>query len=323
MITKVWAKDFKGLTFDQPLGKLNLITGPNGSGKSARTQAIMLAVMGYIPGCAKQNAEILDNYGTEQVLVVGIESEGARFERGFGRSGSGAVSQGYKLNGNKTKEVEFSKALALSGDPKILDIGAFMEISDQKKVDWIFSLYPPDGDLNQIEDQISATKLMISNLTQKLKSTRDATARLLASKPPLPPGSLSEISAKIEETNQKLVEARREQMEQEKAEAARKATEAAEKKAERKAAQEAVKKAIDSSGMATVDPGDHNLIVDAKLAVNYPIPKEILTLRGQVPVSSAAASIQEILDSLNAAGCKACAARLVALRELRKYKEAK
>ena len=56
-IAKIFGQDFKGLKFEQELSHLNLFIGPNGVGKSARCNALMLAVMGYIPGVAKQNAE--------------------------------------------------------------------------------------------------------------------------------------------------------------------------------------------------------------------------------------------------------------------------
>lgn len=157
MISKIFATDFKGRSFEQPLDRLAIILGPNGSGKSARSQALQLAVMGFIPGGAKTNPEILDAFGSADRLVVGFEAGGYRFERGFGRSGSGTVNQGFRVNGSRASKEFFAQALGQVGAPKVIDISAFLALSDQKKLDAIFDLFPPEGDplKVQLEDRKS------------------------------------------------------------------------------------------------------------------------------------------------------------------------
>ena len=358
MITKVIGKDFKGLTFEQPLGRLNLLVGPNGSGKSARTQALILAVMGYIPGGAKKNAEILGADGTEDTMVVGFEAD-VLFERAFVLS-KGAVSQGYKIAGGRVKEGEFQKSLGLHGNPKIVDISAFMELSDQKKIDAVFSLYPPAGDVNKIQGEIDGLKEKINTLNAKAKTSEAAAARLVAAKPPLPAGTLADVTGKIETISHDLVIAREELSAAKQAEAARIATEKAEKKAAEDAEKLKAKQALEAehAKAAAIEEGKRQaekaaqerleaeakaaketaqekpLVTDAQVAASlaerpgemtkecdrllgkYPTSKETLLPEGWVNVVQ---SIQAILDALNAAGCQSCAARLVAIRELRKY----
>jgi energy-coupling factor transporter ATP-binding protein EcfA2 len=372
MITKCIGRDFKGLSFEQPLGRLNLFIGPNGSGKSARTQALILAVMGYIPGGAKKNAEILGAYGTEDTMVVGFEAD-VLFERGFVRSG-GAVSPGYQSAGGRVKEGEFQKSMALHGNPRIVDVSAFMELSDQKKIDAVFSLYPPAGDITKIQGEIDSAKEKINGLVQKAKTSEAAAARLVAAKPPLPAGTLADVTGKLVETAESLRVARKELVDAQVAEGARLAKEKAEKKAaedalklkekqekqalvdaqkakdeaekkerERIAAEEKAMKELDEKVAASlaVRPGEMTKECDRMLGpleakfnkegfagiggVKYPTKEEgVFLYPGELAKQeTVAASITAILDALKAAGCESCAARLVAIRELRKFQGVK
>ena len=75
-------------------------------------------------------------------------------------------------------------------------------------------------------------------------------------------------------------------------------------------------------------PGPMEAMVDKKFG-KYPLPIE--NLLPVLPVSqdllvaktACSGSIELILLALKAAGCEACAAKLVATRELRKYQEVK
>ena len=148
MITKVTAKGFKGCDFAQELSGRTIFFGPNGAGKSARSQALQLAVNGGIIGVGKTNDDILSAFGEGDKLVVGVEIDGKYlFERGFVRGASGSVSQGYKAGGVKVSKDYFMKALGESGAPVVLNVADFMGLSDQKKIEALFQLYPPAGDV--------------------------------------------------------------------------------------------------------------------------------------------------------------------------------
>ena len=382
MISKVEGRNFKGLTFSQPLGRLNLFVGPNGSGKSARTQALILGIMGYIPGGAKKNAEILEAYGSDNTMVVGFEA-GALLERGFVRAESGSVAQGYKVAGAKVKETDFIKALALHGDPKIVDISAFMDLSDQKKIDAIFALYPPAGDVGKIQANIDSTKTKINELEGRARSAENAAAALLQNKPQLPPGTLAETTGKIEETTQALADARAKLSLAEQAESARIATEKAEKKAATEKIGAARRALIVPLGNPQAYLSDEvlGLMVEGtwqelytkaqsdfakrptpvmKEAPPYTVTEEnflppdnptpagytVLHTPGEMLKNSdlapnqgfspsrdealdllkrkAADSLQLIIDALDKIACKDCSVvRMIAAREIRKYKEVK
>ena len=86
MITNIIAKEFKGLTFEQPLEQYNLFYGPNGIGKSARTQALALAVMGYNPtDQMKRPSDIIAAHCPGDKFAVGFQKVVNDVEQTFSR----------------------------------------------------------------------------------------------------------------------------------------------------------------------------------------------------------------------------------------------
>ena len=319
-ITQVTGLNIKGLDFVQDIDQLTLFIGANGAGKSARSQALILALTGYIPGGGKQNADILDSYGSDDKMVVGVAINNTLFERGFVRTGS-TVGQGYKVNGKKVTKEQFAQAMGEAGRPVAIDIGAFMALSDQKKIDAVMDLYPPETDISQIVTEIEATKAAINTLTAKAKSTEDAAARLTTARAAIemPVGTLADVhgqildtEAQLQRARQDLADAEAEELRQrtitEEKEKSDKAVEAAKSKAAEDARRELLKQQAEQ--LKTADSGESKTL--------YHKPVEVVSL----PDGDPAVSLHAILDALNGAGCTACAAcaaRLVAIRELRKY----
>ncbi len=353
MIQKITAHGFKGWSGEQDIGERTLFVGPNGAGKSARSQALQLAVNGYVIGCGKKNEEILSSFGEGDKLVVGVQIDGTLFERGFVRAASGSVSQGYKVNGAKVNKDYFLKALGEVGSPVILNVADFMDLSDQKKIEALFQLYPPAGDVAAIQGKIDKTKERINALAQKIKTTETAAARIASSKAEIkvPAGTLAEVDAEIAAKEKELAKARNELVEariaEQKAEDERRAKEEAERKErerlakaqdeeKRKAAETApppiTKEAIDPP--QEPGPEEQRIInrfgAEGEETVGAGTPSNFLgpfSQMGKTIVmhdaawSEVRASIQAIIASLDAAGCGACTARLVARRELKKYQE--
>lgn len=205
------AQSFKGLNLDQLLEQRTLLIGPNGSGKSARTQALMLAVMGYIPGSDKTNAGILETFGAGDKLVVGFEVDGKlKFERGFVRLGD-KVSQGYKIGGAKKSKEDFARALG-GANIRLVDVTeAFTSLSDQKQMDVIFGLYPPAGDLSAIIEQIEKEKTSLNALNAKIRDTEGAAQRITAARSAmqLPAGTLAETNEHLDKIEGQIDEARK------------------------------------------------------------------------------------------------------------------
>jgi DNA repair exonuclease SbcCD ATPase subunit len=339
MITKIVGVNIKGLSFTQEIGPLTLFIGPNGAGKSARSQALILALLGYIPGAGKQNAEILDNYGDGKEMAVGVEINDHLFQRKYARSGD-SVSQAYGVGGKKRSKEQFSQAMFEVGRPVAIDIGAFMDLSDNKKIDAVFDLYPPETDISKIVADIEDTKTKINALMVKAKSTEDAAARLTTARAQIekPVGTLADISAQIAETEKSLAQARQDlqeaEIEEQRLKAVAEEKERADKaikEAEDKAAIEARRKLLQEQAEQLKAADEKKPEPTKDTIINGPIRRigqgagpfpETKPAIGETKIPEAEtveASIQKILNALNGSGCTACAARLVAIRELRKY----
>lgn len=325
MITKVTAKGFKGCDFAQELSKRTLFVGPNGAGKSARSQALQLAVNGGVIDAGKTNDDILSTFGEGDKLVVGVEIDGKYlFERGFVRGSSGSVSQGYKAGGIKVSKDFFMKALGESGAPVVLNVADFMALSDQKKIEALFQLYPPAGDISAVQGMIDAAKEKINSLATKVKTSEQAAARIASSKSQIqiPAGTLAEIDAQITSLEAQLKEAQENltqiRMEEQKATDALKAKEEADRREKERIEREEKAKAE--------RPGEMTKKSDALLGaekvngipVTPGLPGPVVRIP---PAFCVASSIQAIMNAIDDAGCGTCAAKMIARRELRKYQE--
>lgn len=333
MIAKVMAKGFKGLEFEQPLARLNLFVGPNGAGKSARAEAAVLAMDGYLPGGPKQAGALLAAYGSAEKMFVGVElSDRTHLVRRYVREGSGGTSQLMK-DRKKCSPAEYAKALA---GIRVFDLRAFLALSDQGKQDAVFSLFPPAGDLRELDGKIEDLKTKRDKYAADIRSLEGTIKRLAGARGQiqLPAGSLSELSEQIGAAEKELSEARENLKTAEIEEARVQEAERARNEAALKAEQE-----LERTPAAIVPPAP-----PAQTAIFPPEPTEVperppvipTAVRDPIPgidyVTSysagievsdpdydAAESIRAIIASTERAGCGTCAAALVAKRELRKY----
>jgi len=326
MITQIHSKGMKGLDFSQPLSRLTLIISPNGSGKSARTEAATLAVNGHISGGPKKNESILDAYGGNNSLAVGVEINGKTFSRVFKRSSSGTVSQEYRVNKAKSSKDYWIQHMAEVGLPRILDLSLFTDASDQKKIETIFHLFPPAGDVGAISEQIDSLTEEANGLQTSMKASEKALQKITAGRAELelPPGTLAEVTGEIKKREAEIKEVRAQiqsvREEGIRKEAAEKATAEAEEKAK-----QAVKK-----------PDPHRpLNIGHRMGeARPPTEKEqdIKTAednlkrraeRGGITIQAdPAASISSIIKAIRDTGCPVCiqgAAVMVAKKELMKF----
>jgi len=339
MITKITASGMKGLNIDQPLALRTLLTGPNGAGKSARIQTLILAVKGYVPGGAKTNAEILETYGNGDSLRVGYQVGDLIMEREFTPGKEGSVSQIYRVNGAKVTKEAFAQAQGKS-DIRILDLSAFMAVSDTKKIDHVLTLYPPAGDVSKMLATIEELKTKINAQVAKHKSAEDVAARLTKQHADMekPAGTMAENDAeilKIEtaiETTKKEIEEENTRIATEKA--AQDAAEAA-----TTATIEAVAKGVEhianntdefhtkeETRQAVEDVVRGNVAVSETKTAEKPVSIEQSTARQTVQELEKKVtemypnhSIKVIIKTMEEAGCITCAAMLVAKRELRSF----
>jgi len=328
MISKISAKGLKGLEFEQPLLRLNLFRGPNGIGKSARTDAVLLAVLGYLPGGAKRPGDILNALGSGDKMFVGIETDDhTHFLRRYAKDEKGTVNQSLMVNRRKASGPEYAKAMA---GVRVIDLRIFLELSDQKQIDTIFSLFPPAGDVRLIKDQIGALRAKKNGLQAKIETLDGVVARLKSGRAEiqLPAGTLSEITGKIEDTEKQLTEARQSLRNVEIAQVRAEEQEKAEAAAILKTEQER-----EAQGHKYVKPKPEEIPEGSPLEGPFKdiTPRELIQdiaemssvgRRATARLSDECSeSIQAILASMQRSGCDSCAAALVAKRELRKYQK--
>jgi len=237
MITEIKAEGFKGMDFTQDLSEKNLIIGRNGSGKSARSIALMLLCLGYVPGTAKQNAAILDNFGAGEKLFVSGEIKKTHYLRRFSRDKKGTVKQDFLINRRKANKSDFIEKMAKAGAPSILDLGeAFLDLSDQKKIDYLFDLFPPGDDVSKLDVKIEELTYDLLSKQKSIKGKESVVSELMKAKAEieLPSGSLAEIRDEIGKTKDEYKACNAELSKAREDLAALEATKKAEKEAEEK-----------------------------------------------------------------------------------------
>jgi hypothetical protein len=336
MITHILARDFKGLTFETPIGKRTLFLGENGVGKSARSQALILSIIGYLPGAQKTNAEILENFGKDpNPIVTGFKTEnGYLFERAFGKTKSGSVSQAFKVNGKKCTEEFYMQTMGESGNPRILDLSVFLKLSDQKKIDLVFGLYPPSEDISGLDGMIETQKKNILKHEDDARKKEDAAASLIAERASikLPSGSLAELKNDIEKAEAELKESQENLKKVEIEEAELKAAEDAKKKAEIEAEKKA--KEVEEKNRKEKERLEKEAELAKKKAEFAEAAKQVVEEKKEekreiVTVKEfedfckktmAIESLDIVLKAMDDAGCVSCAARLVIKREMRRFK---
>lgn len=261
MITEIKASGFKGMDFEQKLGSKNLIIGRNGTYKSARSAALMLLVLGYVPGVAKKNDEILSTFGNSDKLMVSGLIDKTRFFRRFVRNKKGTVSQDFAINHRKATKAKWMEAMLTAGKPTVLDLGAaFLDLSDQKKIDYIFDLFPPSGDIAKISTDIENKQIDLNQSHADMREQESLIKNLTTARSEieLPAGTLPEIKAAIKKTTEDYRACAKQIAEIEKKEAEEAAVAKAKAEAEAKAKEEkeeAERKAAESEKAAVIDSG--------------------------------------------------------------------
>ena len=319
MIEHIKTKGFKGFDINEPVHPKTIYTGKNKSGKSSRSQAIALTILGYIPFAAKTNkkaADILNDFGVGDSLTTAITLNGVEFERHFSRAGSGSVSQRLRVDQKKVSAQDFAVDLSRAGDPRIVDVNDFMLMSDQKKIDVLFSLFPPAEDMKSLESKIDKAKTTVNELQAKERTFLSVIQRLTASKNDiqLPAGSLPEIRANIEKITGQVKDAQNNLKQIEIDEAKETA------KADQKKSSQAEFDRIMESKEGPFVPGNHTEKI--KHVVNqadFNVTNQGGGLRTRIELE-AMKSIQKIIDTMLDAGCDVCAGLIVAKAELRRFK---
>ncbi len=153
-IENIIMENIKGQTGVQPLTGRDIFIGRNGSGKTTRLQTIGTALLGYVPGQGKTNAETF-KLSTGDYMTVGIDTEGFNFFRQFEKTTkenkkTGAmevnISQDIVLSPSQGEET-FTKrnmrvAMEVGNYPVMMDFNEFLSLSDSKRREFFYNLNP-------------------------------------------------------------------------------------------------------------------------------------------------------------------------------------
>lgn len=313
MIDKITCHEFKGQTFEVNIGQKTIITGPKGSGKSSIPQAIQLSILGYIPSekPKKRPMDIFSAFSSKNTKAfrVGVQHGKITYTKDFRRAPSGSVSIKYTVGTGKYSEVDYKAAL--KNLPTPLDLSTFTSLSDQKKLDVLFELFPPAGNVVKMQADIDSRKDKISSLRDNIDSLKKTIARLskARSELELPSGTLADVRQEIQriESEHRLTSQNLSRTEAEDAEA--------KKQAElKKNAEEAQTAEPTESNAEVAEP-----IKNTPQIATEPFTNGITTRTARkIDIFD---SIRAIMDTMARVGCEACAATLVAKREMKRLKE--
>ena len=205
MITKIKTKNFLGPDITEKCSNKMFFSGPNRSGKTTRTNAIHLCLNGFIASAhrvCKKPSDILEQYAENDKLTCSIEiDDKTEFEYHISKDSKGKVSKRLRVDKKKYSEKEYMQELALSGNPKIIDLSTFIQLSDDKKIDQIFKLYPGDVDIKELNSDISKKTAERDKKQADIKMKESVIKENTKSKGliELPAGSLSQTKADIED----------------------------------------------------------------------------------------------------------------------------
>ena len=154
MIMEIAIENMKGQTVTQSFTGKNIIIGKNGSGKTTRIQALGLAMLGFIPGQGATSQSTF-KFATGDKMSVSMKTSKFGFSRTFAReeklnkkTGERTVSIKESLTvspsqGERTATEKKERILQEIGNfPVALDFNKFLELSDAKRRDFIYSLSP-------------------------------------------------------------------------------------------------------------------------------------------------------------------------------------
>lgn len=129
-LIKIAAENFKGQSFSEPLAAAQLFVGSNFSGKTARTDAIRLALMGYLPELGKTNK---DTFALSSSTTMAVE---ATFEDGS------ILARRWTLKGDSIKsESAIPPAFEKSERFEVMmDASKYFGLSDRARIEYVFGL---------------------------------------------------------------------------------------------------------------------------------------------------------------------------------------
>lgn len=183
-LTKISAKNLKGLSFDLSLSDVTFLVGSNFAGKSARTDAIRLLLVGHLPELGKLNSATFGLCSGKELIVEGEFDDGSKLRRRW------------YLKGDSVKtEQEIPDAFLDKGPLSImLNAEDYFSLSERERVDYVFDNIPGTGsamEASQMSDRIEqglkdveeTTPESIARVTAAIAAGTEAKINAEAKKP--------------------------------------------------------------------------------------------------------------------------------------------
>ena len=155
-INKIKMRNFKNNTCEQELTGKDLFTGHNGVGKSSRQQALLLSILGYIPGQDKKLQSIWNNSSSTDEMSVGIETDNFSFDRSIkqnetlkGKTLKESISVSPSNGEKKNSEKEARIQSEIGNTPVLLDFQNFLNMTATEKRKFIYSISSPNSEWNR------------------------------------------------------------------------------------------------------------------------------------------------------------------------------
>jgi hypothetical protein len=266
-IEAIFAKNFRGQTFhDDLVGQKHLYTAPVGTGKSTRVNALQLLITGSIPaaGLSKKIGDIMAAMCQESAeeMRVGARISGTTYERVIRRTKTGGATQKFYVNGENANKNVFEMSLH-THSIRIADLQSFVDLSEEKKQQHLFALFPPSGDIQELSSELTQKKERLKKIKAKMREQKEIVKTLKSSRAMLnlPAKSLPEVENEIEGRKAELEAFQKEMAE-------RKGRIAAEKEADNLAAESP---AVSSNMASTEEPPFDESAYQAD--VQQPVPE--------------------------------------------------
>lgn len=173
-LTKITARNFKGLSFELNLRDINFIVGINFGGKSARTDAIRLLLLGFLPELGKQNRATFGLSSGREMSVEGTFDNGT------------VLCRTWHLEGDTVKATVNTKDLSILENESLavmLNAETYFALSDRERVNYVFANVPMGGKLTP-DDIVNRVESGLIRLGNKPEVIADVVIRLQGHKQP-------------------------------------------------------------------------------------------------------------------------------------------
>lgn len=142
-ITTLQATNLKGGTFTHSLKPLTVFHGDNGRGKTARLNAIRLGLLGYEPALGKRNQDTFQLSSADSMAVT-LKTDAGMIMRTWNRKNDGGIKSDAVL------------PPGLTVPPMLLDISAYITLTEKERIAYVFSLSDAKLDVDTIKSTLKA-----------------------------------------------------------------------------------------------------------------------------------------------------------------------